>query len=399
MNEIIQYIISFLLYGNENATNLVGYTSDQTQWENYRVVVVPNGKFGKEIILPDLQEVQLESILLDDKCVYVIHTDIIYNTFFFISRAEEIINSQRDHHGRFLAKFSILGEKNRLMIPILDEYARLLMKLINLPMPTPSLSKIYLTHDIDTIAQYRHFRGALGGILRGQIREVVSSLKDIHNDPAFTFSWFISQDKKVEGTKCIYFVKDTLGKGYDYPQYQLFGKDFETVKDMIEQSGAEIGLHSSYYGHESTLSEVYGRLLIKQNEQPEKPICHRSHYLNCSIDQMQHLAKMGITDDFTIMFPDQVGFRLQTTRAVRWINPETMQLTNLVLHPLTIMDCTLSNPQYMNLCEDEAYFECERLIEKIRQNAGEVVLLWHNTSIHQDSYHRTLYPKLLDMLS
>ena len=236
MNEIIQYIISFLLYGNENATNLVGYTSDQTQWENYRVVVVPNGKFGKEIILPDLQEVQLESILLDDKCVYVIHTDIIYNTFFFISRAEEIINSQRDHHGRFLAKFSILGEKNRLMIPILDEYARLLMKLINLPMPTPSLSKIYLTHDIDTIAQYRHFRGALGGILRGQIREVVSSLKDIHNDPAFTFSWFISQDKKVEGTKCIYFVKDTLGKGYDYPQYQLFGKDFETVKDMIEQS-------------------------------------------------------------------------------------------------------------------------------------------------------------------
>ena len=399
MNEIIQYIISFLLYGNENATNLVGYTSDQTQWKNYRVVVVPNGKFGKEIILPDLQEVQLESILLDDKCVYVIHTDIIYNTFFFISRAEEIINSQRDHHGRFLAKFSILGEKNRLMIPILDEYARLLMKLINLPMPTPSLSKIYLTHDIDTIAQYRHFRGALGGILRGQIREVVSSLKDIHNDPAFTFSWFISQDKKVEGTKCIYFVKDTLGKGYDYPQYQLFGKDFETVKDMIEQSGAEIGLHSSYYGHESTLLEVYGRLLIQQNEQPEKPICHRSHYLNCSIDQMQHWAKMGITDDFTMMFPDQVGFRLQTTRAVRWINPETMQLTNLVLHPLTIMDCTLSNPQYMNLCEDEAYFECERLIEKIRQNAGEVVLLWHNTSIHQDSYHRTLYPKLLDMLS
>ena len=399
MNEIIQYIISFLLYGNENATNLVGYTSDQTQWKNYRVVVLPNGKFGKEIILPDLQEVQLESILLDDKCVYVIHTDIIYNTFFFISRAEEIINSQRDHHGRFLAKFSILGEKNRLMIPILDEYARLLMKLINLPMPTPSLSKIYLTHDIDTIAQYRHFRGALGGILRGQIREVVSSLKDIHNDPAFTFSWFISQDKKVEGTKCIYFVKDTLGKGYDYPQYQLFGKDFETVKDMIEQSGAEIGLHSSYYGHESTLSEVYGRLLIRQNEQPEKPIYHRSHYLNCSIDQMQHWAKMGITDDFTMMFPDQVGFRLQTTRAVRWINPETMQLTNLVLHPLTIMDCTLSNPQYMNLCEDEAYFECERLIEKIRQNAGEVVLLWHNTSIHQDSYHRTLYPKLLDMLS
>lgn len=266
-------------------------------------------------------------------------------------------------------------------------------------MPTPSLSKIYLTHDIDTIAQYRHFRGALGGILRGQIREVVSSLKDIHNDPAFTFSWFISQDKKVEGTKCIYFVKDTLGKGYDYPQYQLFGKDFETVKDMIEQSGAEIGLHSSYYGHESTPSEVYGRLLIQQNEQHEKPICHRSHYLNCSIDQMQRWAKIGITDDFTMMFPDQVGFRLQTTRAVRWINPKTMQLTHLVLHPMAVMDCTLSNANYMNLSEDEAYFECQRLFEKIYQNAGEVVLLWHNTSVTQEGYHRSLYPKLLNILT
>ena len=108
---------------------------------------------------------------------------------------------------------------------------------------------------------------------------------------------------------------------------------------------------------------------------------------------------MGITDDFTMMFPDQVGFRLQTTRAVRWINPQTMKLTNLVLHPMAVMDCTLSNANYMNLSEDEAYFECQRLFEKIHQNAGEVVLLWHNTSVTPDSYHRSLYPKLLNILT
>ena len=377
MNEIIQYIITFLLYDNEVAANQVGYTADESQWSNYRVVIVPNGHLGKKIVMPNLEEVKVEPLgetAQDGKNRWIIRTDIIYNTSFFISRAEELINNQRDKHGRFLAEYSILGKQNRLMIPTVDEYARMLMKLLDLPLPTPSFSRIFLT------------------------REVLASLKDIHNDPAFTFSWLISQDKKVEGAKCIYFVKDTLGKGYDYPQYQLFGKDFETVKDMIEQSGAEIGLHSSYYGHESTLSEVYGRLLLQQNEQPEKPICHRSHYLNCSIDQMQRWAKIGITDDFTMMFPDQVGFRLQTTRPVRWINPKTMQLTNLVLHPLTVMDCTLSNPQYMNLSEDEAYFECQRLFEKIHQNAGEVVLLWHNTIITDDGYHRSLYPKLLSLL-
>ena len=399
MNEIIQYIITFLLYGNHEAAQQVGYTADETLWSNYRVVILPNGKLGKEIQLSADEPVTVDSVQINDRRVYIIRTDIIYNTFFFISRAEELINPQRDEHGRFLAKYSILGQNNRLMIPTVDEYARMLMKLLDLPMPTPSLSKIYLTHDVDSIEQYRHWRGALGGILRGKGREVWAALKDIHNDPAFTFSWLMSQDKKVENAEVIYFIKDTFGKGYDYPQYKLNGKDFEVAEQLIENSGAKMGLHSSYYGSRSTTVEVFGHIINQQKDLLQKQIYHRSHYLNCSIDQMQHWANTGITDDFTMMFPDQVGFRLQTTRAVRWINPKTMQLTNLLLHPLTIMDCTLSNPQYMNLTEDEAYFECQRLLEKIHQNAGEVVLLWHNTIINQEGYHRALYPKLLNILT
>lgn len=387
MNEIIQYIITFLAYSNSEVCKQVAYTADETQWKNYQVVIVPNGHLGKDIIMPNLDELKIESLTLEDKAITVIRTDIIYNTFFFISRAEELINHQRDMHGRFLAKHSILGKSNRLMIPLIDEYSRLLLKLLNLPLPTPSFSHIYLTHDVDSIAHYRHLRGALGGITRGHIREVIASLKNIHNDPAFTFSWLISQDKKVEDAQSVYFIKDTLGKGYDYPQYKLADKDFALVKQLISNSSASIGWHSSYYGTENSgvLKDV--RKL------------HRSHYLCCSIDKMQEIINMGVTDDFTMMFPDCIGFRLQTTRPVRWINPKTMQLTELTLHPLTIMDCTLSNNNYMNLNEDEAYFECQRLFEKVYQNAGEVVLLWHNTTVTKDGYHRSLYPKLLNILS
>ena len=402
MNEIIQYIITFLLYDNEVAANQVGYTADESQWSNYHVVIVPNGHLGKEIVMPNLEEVKVEPLgetAQDGKNRWIIRTDIIYNTFFFISRAEELINNQRDKHGRFLAEYSILGKQNRLMIPTVDEYARMLMKLLDLPLPTPSFSHVYLTHDVDSIANYRHVRGVVGGILRGQWLKVLASLHDIHNDPAFTFSWLISQDKQVKNAEVVYFIKDTLGKGYDYPQYDLYGKDFEIVEQLIENSGAKMGIHSSYYGSLSTTVELYGHIVDQPTFLPQKQIYHRSHYLNCSIDQMQRWADLLISDDFTMMFPDQVGFRLQTTRAVRWINPQTMELTNLVLHPLTVMDCTLSNPQYMNLSEDEAYFECQRLFEKIHQNAGEVVLLWHNTIITDDGYHRSLYPKLLSLLT
>ena len=389
MNEIIEYIITFLLYGNANAAKQVGYTADEAEWHNYRVVIIPNGYWGKEIIMPYLGDIKAERLEVKgtDCKTWIIRTDIIYNTFFFISRAEELINSQRDEHGRFLAKHSILGSNNRLMIPLVDEYARMLMKLLDLPLPTPSFSQIYLTHDVDSIAHYRHLRGAVGGILRGKWRNVLASLKDIYNDPAFTFSWLISQDKKVEGAQCIYFIKDTLGKGYDYPQYRLDSKDFAIVKHLIENSGAKIGLHGSYYSDKA------------KKLSSDRTKLHRSHYLRCSIDQMQRLANAGITDDFTMMFPDQVGFRLQTTRPVRWINPQTMKLTHITMHPLTVMDCTLSNDNYMHLNEDEAYFECQKLFEKVYQNAGEIVLLWHNTIITTQGYHRSLYPKILNLLS
>ena len=392
MKQIIDYIIRFLLYGNQDAAKLVAYTADESQWHNYRVVIVPNGHLGKDIVLPDLSDLQIThhcppTTTPPQHNCHIIHTDIIYNTFFFISRAEELINTQRDQHNRFLAKYSILGQNNRLMIPTVDEYARLLMKLLDLPLPTPSFSHIYLTHDIDSIAQYRHLRGALGGILRAQWGKLIASLRDIHNDPAFTFSWLIAQDKKVKGAQAIYFIKDTAGKGYDYPQYRLDGQDFCTVKQLLENSGAQLGLHSSYYGTtQNPASAMFNHTI------------HRSHYLRCSIDQMQALADAGIQDDFTIMFPDQVGFRLQTTRPVRWINPITMTLTPLTLHPLTVMDCTLSNTNYMHLNEDEAYFECQRLFDKIHQNAGEAVILWHNTNPTGNTYHRTLYPKLLALL-
>jgi hypothetical protein len=389
MQEVIEYIIQFLLYGNEQGVQQVGYTADESLWPNYRVVVVPNGHMGKQIVLPSEQDLELR--IEKQGNTHVVRTDVIYNTFFYISRAEELLVDERDEYGRFLAKHSMLGQKNRLMIPLIDEYSRAMMKMLDITLPEPGFSHIYLTHDIDTIAHYRHLRGAIGGVLRGQIKQVLAARRDIHNDPAYTFSWFVAQDKKVEGAKSIYFVKDTPGKGKDYPQYDLQGTDLAELKRQLEDSGAQLGWHSSCYD----LASSPHRLIALS---PNSIQLHRSHYLSCSIEKMQQLVDMGVKDDFTMMFADQAGFRLQTTRAVRWINPMTWQLTELTLHPMTVMDCTLSHEHYMGLCEDEAYFECQRLFEKVHQNAGEVVLLWHNTIINNESYHKTLYPKVLELL-
>lgn len=374
----VKYIIEFLLYGNKDAVAQVGYTADPAQWEKYKVVIVPNGHLGNDIIEPDM--LTAECKLQNDKKHYLFDTDIIYNTFFFISRAEEIINHERDKHGRFLAGYSILGDYNRLQIPIIDEYSRLLLKALDLPMPPNRFSRVTLTHDIDTIAHYRHLRGAIGGLLRHQAQAVWASWLRLENDPAYTFPWLIEQDRQVKGAEVIYFVKHTHGRGLDYPQYNLHGRDWHKTRELLRNSGATLGTHTSCYGYNGS----------------EGPV--RAHYLNCSIDDMRKMVLAGVTDDYTMGFADQAGFRLQTTRPVRWIDPETLEVTTLLLHPLTLMDVTLSNENYMNLTEDEAYFYCQRLFDKVRLYNGELVLLWHNNNINPATYHRSLYPKLLSLI-
>lgn len=389
MDEIINYIKTWLLYGNADAAQMIGYTADEREWQKYKLVIVPNGHLGKDIVLPDLTTPVVEQWSASDapeQVVAVVRNDLIYNTFFFISRAEEVINKQRDEHGRFAAAYSVLGEHNRLMVPTLDEYARLVMKAVGQPLPPSGFSHIYLTHDIDTIAHYRHLRGALGGLWRGEWRQVLRSWRDIEDDPAYTFPWLVEQDSRVPLAEKIYFVKHSFGKGYDYPQYNHRSPDAHRLRKFLEWNKVTIGWHSSYYGVGS---------IEQRSKRRDELSVHRSHYLNCSIENMRKLVALGITDDYTMGFADQAGFRLQTSRAVLWIDPERMQLTELVLHPLIIMDVTLSSKNYMALDQVEATYVCQQLIDKVRMHNGDLCLLWHNTSINQTDYHKSLYPELL----
>ncbi len=380
MEEIVNYLITWLCYGDAEAARRVAYTDDEKALETYDVIIVPNGHLGKDLILPELKKPVVEQPRKDKS---IIRTDIVYAAFFFTSRAEELLVSKRDEHGRFAARFSMLSEKSRLQIPRLDEYGRLILKQLNLPLPEAGFGHIYLTHDIDSITQYRHLRGALGGIRRGETKAVWAALRNIHNDPQYTFPWLLEQDAKVKKAEPIYFVKRTPGKGYDYPQYNLRGRDFKELKHMLRHNNVYLGVHGSYYGSIPPIE--YSKMF-------------RAHYLRCDIDRMQRLADAGYTDDFTMGFADQAGFRLQTSRAVRWINPKTMRLTPLTLHPLMVMDNTLSQPNYMNLTEDEAYFLCERLIDKVRLHHGDLCLLWHNSNINDSTYHRSLYEKVIDCI-
>ena len=409
MEDTIDYIKQFLLYGNKEAAKWVGYTRNQDEWEQYKLVIVPGDNLltgeRKDWTMPDFTKqpkATKQGEIIDEfgettGGTWVINTDIIYNTLFLLSQAELTMDLPRDEHGRLASKDSALGSQGLATIPVLDEYSRLVTKLLEQALPEQHFSKIYLTHDVDFLTSYRHLRGFLGAIKRGHLRDALKALHTLENDPSYTFRWMHALDSRVTGSEEVYFIKATQGKGYDYPQYTLGGKDFNAFLELLREEEASIGLHSSYYATEQkTFLEEKKRL---EEFVPDEVVFHRSHYLRINSDaDLIALANAGITDDFSLGWSDQIGFRFGTTRAARFINPSTLEVTNLTLHPLAIMDRTLSNKNYMRLSEEEAYYAAQQLIDKVRQHGGELVILWHNSNFGPERYHKLLYKEIIDYL-
>ena len=76
-------------------------------------------------------------------------------------------------------------------------------------------------------------------------------------------------------------------------------------------------------------------------------------------------------------YADVVGFRLGTCRPVKFINPNTRLLTELILHPLVLRDLTLSDQRYMALEQDEAERIAHDLIRTTARYNGELTP-WHS---------------------
>ena len=427
MESAVKYIIDFLLNGNTQLSSHVGYTANAAEFATYSVVIAPSGFFDSGTYGTAATEPQMPLKELDGTPILfgtpeitrkgdtiVIQADIVASAFFLLARYEEFISPayNRDAHGRYVGKKSLPARANFINRPIVDEYSNLLLKCLSdagctVSFPPAAYKNIYLTHDVDFLTNYRHLRGFLGGIKRNilsisGLRRVVKSVFKLENDPAFTFHWILEQDRMVSAAQSVFFLKSAVAQASsDYPKYNLKGKDFKNLVQLLKVNKCQFGLHSSYY---SANHLEYIELEKQKLEQclGMTITANRWHFLRAlQPTDYKELLSAGITDDFTLGYADVAGFRLGTSRAVRWINPENLEVTDLTLHPLTAMDCTFSNQAYMNLTENEAFEKIIELLNQVKKHNGEVVLLWHNTVFSEidGGYHKSLYTNIIKELA
>lgn len=411
---MINYVLEFLL-GSTEYVRYVGYSKDSTEWKNYKVVIVPSSfleehKEGK-VQMPQLPLKQLDGmpILFGEPQVkqventLVVYADLVASAVFLLSRYEETLVSERDLHGRFQAKSSLLYRAGCLMRPLVDEYgswlrAQLQSMGVGVQLPNTSL-KITLTHDVDEPFAHRSLKSLLGGIMRGETKTAWHNFTHaLEQNSYYTFPWIVSQEAKLPFADKIYFMRMPLQPcQQDKPYVSYQSKDMRALVALLKKNKVQIGLHASYFSGENP--QIIGREKIELETAIQQSITtNRYHFLRtCLADDMSYLADAGIKDDYTLAFADQVGFRLGTCRPVAFISPKTLKTSNLTLHPLTMMDATLF--RYMQLSLDDAFKQACCLIETVRQYGGELVLLWHNTMLQPQQPSCLCYQKILEYLA
>ncbi len=424
MTETIQYLLSFMLGEQfEGAGNLIGYTDDEARFSDYKIVIVPSDffkQYGSHKTKPALPLDTIENVpflfgtpkMEKTGNTLVVYADLVASAYFLLSRYEELINPQRDKHGRFEGYESLPYRAGFINRPIVDEYGKLLRSWlrdskVDAPEPPKKIKKIYLTHDVDVPYIYRTLR-QLGGAFFKRQKEILPALKTFfgkrESDPFFTFPFILEQNKCLSealetiDVETIFFLRSgKYEELYDRPYYDLQSKDIQYLITLIKQSGATIGLHTSYTaGQTSSLALQENNML--RNAVSEQVVCNRYHWLRSTDPQeMLCLPFAGISDDFTLGYPDVAGFRLGTSRPVAYIDLKTQKVSeHLTLHPLTVMDCTLSNKHYMNLDYKKAFKYAAALIDQVKEHSGELVLLWHNSIFAEQTFdHKKFYPELL----
>lgn len=444
--KIIQYLIDFLVgplfidtvEGDRypRRFDAIGYTSDPEEMKRYPIIIYPSAFFdlavyGTEEAMPTLPLSQWRGIPLlfgepretwsEENGQLIIHADLIASTYFLVTRYEEMCRREvRDGYGRFLAKDSLPYRAGFLHRPIVDEYGVALRELLHstgvverhrlrLEERPATFSAVNFTHDLSRPYNYRGLRSWLRAVLKEGMNPIEAfrlSFSSHREDAYYTFPKFLRWDRATcdrlgeERGAIYFFLRMPSRHELDRPTYHVHSPYLRRVLSEGEKMGVRLGLQCSYAaGHDPRL--VAGERQLFERLFRRRPQGFRYNKLaSCEPEDLLQAYVSGFRHDYTMGYADIVGFRLGTCRPVRFINPNTRLLTDLVLHPLILRDLTLSDPRYMALEHEEAERIASELIRTTARYHGELTLLWHNDLLSQQTHpwHSVLYRSLLRLI-
>ena len=336
--------------------------------------------------------------------------DVFAASFFLVSRYKEYLSQVRDKYGRFQAESTWMFENGMLQKPLVNIWALALGKRLktaypDLPVKKPKFSFVP-TYDIDAAWAYKHkgLYRTVGGFIkdlsagdRERIRERHLVLRGKQKDPfdSFDFQFELQKEFKL---KPIYFI---LCGDYDNNDKNISLRK-EAFRNLIKHLAdyADVGIHPSFSSYLDTeklrkeidsLSEVLHRPLTKS----------RQHFLRMNLPRSyQKLIELDISDDYTMGFASQAGFRAGIADTFRFYDLENDMVTNLRVHPFALMDGTMRD--YLNLDAEASLALAKQLVDEVKAVGGTFIYLTHNETLGGEKRWAgwpEMYHKLLEYIT
>lgn len=315
--------------------------------------------------------------------------DLFAMVFYLISRYEEYLPYTSDTHGRFTANQSIAYQYHFLKYPVVNQWImqlkQILEKKSNLDFPKVTSSFSYLpTYDIDMAWAYRHrnWQRTIGAYLQDILLQRWVFLSERFKvqygkklDPFDTFDFLNDWHQTFPYQPFYFFLLGNHGK-YDkniHPQHPAF-------RQLIIQlhKRYQIGIHPSYQSNIS-IHQLSNEIKQLENIVGTKIRKSRQHFLKLHLPQTyQNLLELGITEDYSMGYAEDIGFRASIATPYQWYDLKKEQETNLMIYPFQIMDVTLK--QYLKLSPIEALDYIKPLISITKEVNGTLSTIWHNSS-------------------
>ena len=310
--------------------------------------------------------------------------DLFSATFYMLSRYEEYLPFKEDKFGRFKAEDSLAFKNEFLEIPIIDAGIILLANGLNLQLNSSKFQAV-LTYDIDVAYKFkgRSFERNLGStakdILKLDFKNMLQRLQvylKLKKDP-----WDIYEELKESLLKnnlnSVFFF--LMGEGTDYDRNLDYNSPvmIRLIKEVSQFT--ELGIHPSFASNKSKIKVAAEkqRLEFIANKKVKKS---RQHFLKLQFPNTYFkLIEAGITEDYSMAFPDRTGFRAGTCKPFYFYDLKNEEITNLRIFPVTCMEVTFMN--YEKLTPEKALVKILNLMQIVYHYRGTFIPIWHNENL------------------
>lgn len=313
---------------------------------------------------------------------YDLKFDLFSCIFYLLSRYEEYLPHDKDEHGRYKSSNSILAKKEFNFAPVIETwlifFKEALLK-INSQLFFKKYEFEYIpTFDIDNAYRYlgRNWKKHLPNVLNSGYWKTVTGLQ---KDPYDIFDKLLIETEIDKLKPIFFFLLNDDGENNS-----KVSPHANQLRALINKAGrAQIGIHPSYLSFESHLIQQEKKLL--ENISSKSITCSRQHFLKINFpNYYRSLAESGIQTDYSLSYPDVIGFRAGCSRPFKFFDIEKNEETALYIQPSCWMDATYAYYQTINI--DEIQYNFLTLFNQLKKINGILVPIFHNDLLAMDKY-------------